>query len=71
MSAKCRNNPAIGLITVLGDMPPAKVTINEFTTGASVWTNNPFLDGTAITWQAQGQVEYRPTPCQAALGSSH
>jgi hypothetical protein len=39
MSAKCRNNPAIGLITVLGDMPPAKVTIKEFTTGASVWTN--------------------------------
>jgi hypothetical protein len=42
------NNPAIGLITVLGNALPAKVTINEFTTVASVWTNNQFLDGTAI-----------------------
>jgi hypothetical protein len=42
------NNPAIGLITVLGNAPPTKVTINEFTTVASVWTNNQFLDGTAI-----------------------
>lgn len=42
------NNPAIELITVLGNTPPAKVTINEFTTVASVWTNNQFLDGTAI-----------------------
>jgi hypothetical protein len=42
------NNPAIALITVLGNMPLAKVTINEFTTVASVWTNNQFLDGTAI-----------------------
>ena len=42
------NNSAIGLITVLGNTPPAKVTINEFTTVASVWTNNQFLDGTAI-----------------------
>src|SRR5262245_23887632 len=36
-------NPAIGLITVLGSTPPAKVTINEFTTVASVWTNNQLL----------------------------
>jgi hypothetical protein len=48
------NNPAIALITVLGNTPPAKVTINEFTTVASVWTNNQFLDGTAIKGQALG-----------------
>jgi hypothetical protein len=42
------NNPAIGLITVLGNTPAAKVTINEFTTVASVWTNNQFLDDTVI-----------------------
>jgi hypothetical protein len=48
------NNPAIGLITVLGNTPPAKVTINEFTTVASVWTNNQFLDGTAIKGHGLG-----------------
>lgn len=42
------NNPAIGLMTVLGSTPPIKVTINEFTTVASVWTHNQFIDGTAI-----------------------
>jgi hypothetical protein len=42
------NNPAIALIAVLGNTPPAKVMINEFTTVASVWTNNQFLDGTDI-----------------------
>ena len=42
------DNPAIALLTVLGNTPPAKVAINEMTTVASVWTNNQFLDGTAI-----------------------
>ena len=42
------NNPAIALLTVLGNTPPDKVVINEMTTVASVWTNNQFLDGTAI-----------------------
>src|SRR5262249_23757641 len=41
-------NPTIGLITVLGGNPPAKVIINEMTTVASVWTHNQFLDNTAI-----------------------
>jgi len=36
-------NPTIGLITVLGGNPPAKVIINEMTTVASVWTHNQFL----------------------------
>src|SRR6516162_1291709 len=42
------NNPALALLTVLGSEPPAKVTINEMTTVASVWTHAQFLDGTAI-----------------------
>jgi DNA-binding beta-propeller fold protein YncE len=42
------DNPAIALLTVLGNTPPAKVVINEMTTVASVWTNAQFLDGAAI-----------------------
>ena len=42
------DNPAIALLAVIGNKPPAHVVINEFTTVASVWTNAQFLDGTAI-----------------------
>ncbi len=42
------NNPALALLAVLGNQPPANVTINEMTTIALVWTNAQFLDGTAI-----------------------
>ena len=42
------DNPAIALLSVLGNTPPTTVTINEMTTVASVWTNAQFLDGTAI-----------------------
>lgn len=42
------DNPAIGLMAVLGAAPPAAVTLNEFTTVASVWTNAQFLDGDAL-----------------------
>jgi hypothetical protein len=48
------DNPAIALMTVLGSKPPAKVTINEMTTIASVWTNNQFLDGAMIKGHALG-----------------
>ena len=48
------DNPAIALISVIGSTPPAKVTINELTTVASVWTNAQFLDGTAIKGNALG-----------------
>jgi hypothetical protein len=41
-------NPAIALLAVLGTKPPAKVTVNEFTTIASVVTHNQFIDGSAI-----------------------
>jgi hypothetical protein len=48
------DNPAIGLISVIGSKPPAHVVINEFTTVASVWTNAQFLDGTGIKGNALG-----------------
>jgi len=42
------DNPAIVLLAVLGNTPPEKVTINEFTTVASVWMNAQFLTGTTL-----------------------
>ena len=48
------NNPAIALMAVLGDHPPATVVINEMTTVASVWTTAQFLDGTVIKGQPLG-----------------
>jgi hypothetical protein len=48
------DNAAIALMTVLGDKAPAKVTINEMTTVASVWTHNQFFDGSAISGHALG-----------------
>jgi hypothetical protein len=47
-------NPAIALMAVLGSNPPAHVTVNKFTTIASVWTHAQFLDGTAIKGNALG-----------------
>ncbi len=48
------DNPAIALIAVVGNKPPAHVVINEFTTVASVWTNAQFLDGAAMKGNALG-----------------
>ena len=48
------DNPAIALLTVLGNKPPAKVVINEMTTVGSVWTHNQFINGTAIKGYALG-----------------
>jgi hypothetical protein len=42
------DNPAIAMLSVIGSTPPARVTINEFTTVASVWTNAQFLEGGAL-----------------------
>jgi hypothetical protein len=42
------NNTSIALLAVLGATPPPKVTINEMTTIASVWTHAQFLDGNKI-----------------------
>jgi hypothetical protein len=48
------DNPAITLLTVLGNKPPAELTINEMTTVASVWTHAQFLDGRVIKGHALG-----------------
>jgi hypothetical protein len=42
------NNPAIALLAVLGDSPPAHVVVNELTTVASVWTGAQFLKGETL-----------------------
>ena len=48
------DNPAIAMLSVLGNSPPSTVVINEMTTVASVWTHNQFIDGTAIKGNALG-----------------
>jgi hypothetical protein len=49
------DNPAIALLAVVGTTnPPPTVAINEFTTLASVWTHNQFIDGPAIRGHALG-----------------
>ena len=42
------DNPELAFLAVLGATPPGRLTINEMTTVASVWTNAQFLDGAAI-----------------------
>src|SRR5262245_56561895 len=46
-AAQVANN-AIALLAVLGTTPPKTVTVNEFTTVASVWTSAQFLEGDAL-----------------------
>ena len=48
------DNPAIALLSVLGNTLPSTVVINEMTTVASVWTNAQFLDGAAIKGHTLG-----------------
>jgi hypothetical protein len=48
------NNPAIGLLAVLGGDPPAKVVVNELTTVASAFTNARFIQGGAISGNPLG-----------------
>ena len=64
------NNPAIALITVLGNKPPARVTINEMTTVASVWTHNQFINGTTIQATAAA-TEDRRRQCAELCRSRH
>jgi hypothetical protein len=42
-------NDAVRLLAVLGATPPKGVTVNEFTTVASVWTCAQFLQGDALS----------------------
>jgi hypothetical protein len=48
VGAKARND-AVALLVVLGLTPPKTVTVNEFTTIASVWTGAQFLDGDVLS----------------------
>src|SRR5262249_27363031 len=48
------DNPAIALLSVLGNSPPSKVVINEMTTMASVGTHAQCLNGAAIKGHALG-----------------
>ncbi len=54
ITRKGGDNPAIALMAVLGSDPPSHVIVNEFTTIASVWTHNQFIDGTAIKCNTLG-----------------
>jgi len=42
------NNPELAFLAVLGATPPKNITVNEFTTVASVWTNAQFLEGDTL-----------------------
>ena len=53
-SATRSANNDIALLAVLGTMPPKAVTVNEFTTVASVWTSAQFLDGDALRGNVLG-----------------
>jgi streptogramin lyase len=49
------DDPAVVvLMTVVGDRTPARITINERTTVASVWTHAQFLNGVAIAGHPLG-----------------
>jgi hypothetical protein len=47
-------NDAIGLMAVLGTSLPATVTVNEFSTVASVWTSAQFLTGETLSGNRLG-----------------
>jgi len=47
-------NPATTLMATVGAEPPERVTINELTTVASVWTAAQFLNGSALSGNALG-----------------
>jgi integrase len=47
-------NAAIALLAVLGTTPPKAITVNEFTTVASVWTSAQFLIGDTLSGHLLG-----------------
>jgi hypothetical protein len=53
-SADKSANNDIALLTVLGTAPPKAVTVNEFTTVASVWTSAQFLNGDTLSGNPLG-----------------
>jgi hypothetical protein len=48
------DNAAIALMAALGASAPAKLSVNEMTTVASVWTHAQFLDGSGLRGHALG-----------------
>jgi hypothetical protein len=48
------DDSAIALLSVIGSNPPSHVTVNEFTTLGSVWTNAQFLEADALKGPALG-----------------
>ena len=48
------DNPAIVLLSVLGNKPPDKVVVNELTTVASAYTAARFINGTSISGNPLG-----------------
>src|SRR5262249_19789370 len=48
------DNPAVALLAVVGNTPPAKVVINEMTTVAAVWTHAPVVNGSEIKGNSIG-----------------
>ena len=48
------DNKALALLAVVGSAPPERVTINEMTTVASVWTSAQFLQGTELKGHTLG-----------------
>lgn len=47
-------NPSITMMATLGTIPKQRITINELTTVASVWTGAQFLNGIALSGNALG-----------------
>jgi hypothetical protein len=60
-------NDAIGLMAVLGTTLPKRVTINEFTTIASVWTSAQFLKGDVLSGKPLG-LPHRGGKCPQLRG---
>src|SRR5208337_4788836 len=49
-----QSDPAIVMMATLGATPPKRVTVNELTTVASVWTAAQFLKGPALVGNPLG-----------------
>ena len=49
VAAESKQNDAIVLLAVLGVAAPKQITVNEFTTIASVWTSAQFLNGEVLS----------------------
>ena len=53
-SARKGKNDAVALMAIVGTSAPERITVNEMTTIASVWTGAQFLNGSALSGHALG-----------------